>query len=318
MTRTLPARVERPPKPIEPPLRARPARSKKRGSPWFYMAPSLVVLGALTIGPAIFVLYSAFRNDRVLGGVGRFVGFDNFVTALTNPSTQHSFLVTIAFVVVVVALEMAAGFALALPLSGQTRANKVGAAIMLLPFAVTPAAAAIVFKQLLNPNFGWIGYYLGFLGLPPGTDLLSDPTTAWLMLVILDMWQWTPFIALILMAGLQSLPLEPREAAMVDGASSAQMFWHITLPQMIPFLSIAVVLRAIQAFKTFDSFKILTGGGPGDSTEIINLGIYRIGLQTFNVGLACALGVIFLILLSLLVPLLQKVIGRRADPEEMS
>ncbi|MCS5716915.1 sugar ABC transporter permease [Herbiconiux sp. CPCC 205763] len=318
MTRTLAPSVERPVQRIDPPARSRPPRPRKRSSPWFYMAPSLIVLGALTIGPAIFVLYSAFRNDRVLGGAGKFVGFDNFITALTNPSTQHSFLVTIAFVVVVVALELAAGFALALPLSGQTRANRFGAAIMLLPFAVTPAAAAIVFKQLLNPNFGWIGYYLGFLGLPEGTDLLSDPTTAWLMLVILDMWQWTPFIALILMAGLQSLPLEPREAAMVDGASSAQMFWHITLPQMLPFLSIAVVLRAIQAFKTFDSFKILTGGGPGDSTEIINLGIYRIGLQTFNVGLACALGVIFLVLLSLLIPLLQRVIGRRADPEEMS
>ena len=226
-------------------------------------------------------------------------------------------MVTIGFVVVVVAIEMIVGFALALPLSGQTRANKIGAAIMLLPFAVTPAASAIVFKQLLNPNFGWIGYYLGQIGLlPKGTDLLSDPTTAWLLLVILDMWQWTPFIALILMAGLQSLPQEPREAAMVDGASPWQMFWHITLPQMVPFISIAVVLRAIQAFKTFDSFKILTGGGPGDSTEIINLGIYRIGLQTFNIGLACALGVIFLIILSLLIPVMQRVIGNRSDPEE--
>jgi multiple sugar transport system permease protein len=282
------------------------------------MAPTLFVLGLMTIGPAVFILYSAFRNDRILGGAGRFVGFDNFAVALTNPSTQHALLITIGFVATVVVVEMIIGFALALPLAGQTPANKVGAALMLLPFAVTPAAAAIVFKQLVNPNFGWVGYYLGQLGLPAGTDLLGDPSTAWLMLVILDLWQWTPFIALILMAGLQSLPQEPREAALVDGATPWQMFWHITLPQMVPFIAIAAVLRTIQAFKTFDSFRILTGGGPGDATEIINLGIFRIGLQTFNVGLASALGVIFLIILSLLVPLMLRVIGRRADPEEAS
>jgi multiple sugar transport system permease protein len=131
------------------------------------------------------------------------------------------------------------------------------------------------------------------------------------------MWQWTPFIALILMAGLQSLPGEPREAAMVDGATPWQMFRHITFPAMVPFIAIAAVLRTIQAFKTFDSFKILTGGGPGESTEIINLGIYRVGLQSFNVGLACALGVVFLIILSLLIPFMLRIIGRRADPEEM-
>jgi multiple sugar transport system permease protein len=311
-----PADSRRPVHEVSKSTRRLSARLTPRGLPWVYMAPALVVLGAMTIGPAIFVLYSAFRSDRILGGSGKFVGLDNFISALTNPSTQHSFFVTIGFVVVVVVLEMMVGFALALPLSGQTRANRFGAAVMLLPFAVTPAAAAIVFKQLLNPNFGWIGYYLGQLGFPKGLDLLSDPSTAWLMLIVLDMWQWTPFIALILMAGLQSLPQEPREAAMVDGASSVQMLWHITLPQMIPFLSIAVVLRAIQAFKTFDSFKILTGGGPGNSTEIINLSIYRIGLQTFNVGLACALGVIFLIILSLLIPQMQRVIGSRANQEE--
>ena len=156
---------------------------------------------------------------------------------------------------------------------------------------------------------------LSYLGFPRGIDLLGDPTSAWIILLILDMWQWTPFIALILMAGLQSLPGEPREAALVDGATPWQMFRHITLPAMVPFIAIAAVLRTIQAFKTFDAFKILTGGGPpGESTEIINLGIFRVGLQSFNVGLACALGVIFLIILSLLVPIMLRVIGRQSDP----
>lgn len=288
-----------------------------RAVPWMYLAPAMVVLLALTIAPAIFIFYSAFRNDNILGGAGRFVGFDNFVQALTDSSNQHSFLVTIGYVAAVVVLEMVLGFALALPLAAQTPANRVGAALMLLPFAVTPAVAAMIFKQLLNPNYGWVGYYLGELGIAKGTDVLGDPSTAWLMLVILDLWQWTPFVTLILMAGLQAQPLEPREAALVDGATPWQMFRHVTLPAMAPFIAIAAVLRTIQAFKTFDPFKILTGGGPGESTEIINLGIFRIGLQSFNIGLACAMGVLFLIVLSLFIPAMLRLIGRSADPEEM-
>lgn len=295
----------------------KPLTWKKRSLPWAYMAPSMIVLLLMTVAPAAFIFYSAFRNDKILGGVGRFVGFNNFIDALSNASVRQAFLITLAFVAGAVILEMLLGFALALPLAAQTTANKVGAALMLLPFAVTPAVAAMIFKQLLNPNYGWVGYYLGQLGFPKDVDLLGDPTSAWIVLLTLDIWQWTPFIALILMAGLQSLPSEPREAALVDGASPWQMFRHITLPGMIPFIAIAAVLRAIQAFKTFDSFKILTGGGPGSSTEIINLGIFRVGLQSFNVGLACALGVIFLIILSLLVPLMLRVIGRRSDPEEI-
>jgi multiple sugar transport system permease protein len=299
------------------PVSGRRRRDGARVVPWIYLAPAMIVLLALTVAPAIFIFYSAFRNDNILGGVGRFVGFDNFVQAVTDSSNQHSFLVTIGFVVVVVILEMVLGFALALPLAAQTPANRVGAALMLLPFAVTPAVAAMIFKQLLNPNYGWVGYYLGELGIAKGADLLGNPTTAWMMLVILDVWQWTPFITLILMAGLQAQPIEPREAALVDGATPWQMFRHITLPAMAPFIAIAAVLRTIQAFKTFDPFKILTGGGPGESTEIINLGIFRVGLQSFNIGLACAMGVLFLIVLSLFVPVMLRLIGRRADPEEM-
>jgi multiple sugar transport system permease protein len=298
---------------------AQPLAKNRRSSrvPWLYLSPAMVVLLVMTIGPAIYILYTSFRNESILGGEGRFVGLQNYESAMTNPGTRQAFIVTILFVVVVVALQMALGLALALPLAGQAASNKVAATLMLLPFAVTPAVAAMIFRQLVNPNYGWIPYYLEFLGAPPNLDLLGNPASAWLVLIGLDVWQWTPFVALILMAGLNSLPHEPREAAMVDGASSWQVFRFITLPGLIPFLAIAIVLRTIQAFKTFDSFKILTGGGPGNSTEIINLGIYRVGLQTFNVGLASAMAVLLLIFLLAIVPALQRVIGRLADPEEM-
>tara|TARA_R100000365_G_scaffold2844_1_gene8834 strand:- start:3957 stop:4922 length:966 start_codon:yes stop_codon:yes gene_type:complete len=299
---------------------ARGARSRRRSSarlPWLYLSPALIVLLLMTIGPAVYILITSFTNASILGGQGSFVGLRNYETALTSPATQQSFIITLLFVAVVVVLEMILGLALAVPLAQQTAANKVAATLMLLPFAVTPAVAAMIFRQLVNPNYGWIPYYLQFLGFPPNMDLLGSPATAWMVLVILDMWQWTPFVALILMAGIQALPAEPREAAMVDGASGWQIFRHITLPGLVPFLAIAVVLRTIQAFKTFDSFEIVTGGGPGNSTEIINLGIFRVGLQTFNIGLASAMGVLLLIVLLVLIPFMQRVIGRRADPEEL-
>lgn len=294
----------------------RSARPRNNAIPWMYLAPALVVLIVMTIAPAIYILYTSFRNDSILGGSGQFVGLKNYSTALSDPSTQHAFAVTLMFVAIAVIAEMALGLALALPLARQTASNKVAATLMLLPFAVAPAVAAMIFKQLVNPNYGWLPYYLAQWGFPPNLNLLGDPVGAWVVLIVLDMWQWTPFVALILMAGIHSLPLEPREAAMVDGATKWQIFQHITIPGLTPFIAIAVVLRTIQAFKTFDSFKIVTGGGPGNSTEMINLGIYRIGLQTFNIGLACATAVLLLIVLLLLVPLVQRVIGKRADPEE--
>jgi multiple sugar transport system permease protein len=218
--------------------------------------------------------------------------------------------------VVAVTIEMALGLALAVPLAAQSRSNNIAAALMLLPFAVTPAVSAMMFKELLNPNYGWVDHYMGVLGLPSHVEWLSHSNTAWVALIGLDVWQWTPFVALILMAGLQSLPKEPLEAAAIDGASTWQTFRHVTLPMLAPFLAIALTLRTIQAFKTFDSFKILTGGGPGASTEIINLGIYRVALQSFRIGAASALAMILLILLSLLVPILLRAVGRNADPEE--
>jgi len=280
------------------------------------MSPALAVLLLMTIAPAIYLVWSSLRTDTLLGTGGGFVGLGNYRDALTDPTVLHSLLITAAFVAVAVVTEIVLGLLLAVPLAAQTRSNNVAATLLLLPFAVTPAVSAMMFKELLNPNYGWVDHYLGVLGLPAHIDWLGNTGTAWLALIGLDVWQWTPFVALILMAGLQSVPKEPLEAAAIDGATSWQTFRHVTLPLLAPFLAIALTLRTIQAFKTFDSFKILTGGGPGASTEIINLGIYRVALQSFRIGAASALAMILLILLSLLVPLLLRAVGRNAEPTE--
>jgi multiple sugar transport system permease protein len=136
-------------------------------------------------------------------------------------------------------------------------------------------------------------------------------------LVGLDAWQWTPFVALIVLAGLQGVPQETKEAARVDGAGSWQLFRRVTLPLLQPFLAVALLLRTIEAFKTFGTVKVLTGGGPGTSTELVNLTIYRIALQDFNIGAAAALGICFLLVLSVIVQQLLRIFARNSELVEV-
>jgi multiple sugar transport system permease protein len=186
--------------------------------------------------------------------------------------------------------------------------------LFILPLGVAPVVSALVFRVLLDPAYGWVDYYLQSWGLiDQPIDWFGQPVFAWIAVIALDVWQWTPFVALILLAGLQGMPNEPKEAALLDGANSLQMFWHITLPFIKPFIAIALVFRTIEAFKTFASVFVLTGGGPGSSTTLINLDLYRIALQNFDIGAASALGICFLIVLSVIMGRLLSILGRYTD-----
>ena len=166
--------------------------------------------------------------------------------------------------------------------------------------AITPVVAALIFRALLNPLYGWVDYYLREWGLiDRPIEWLSEPLTAWVAVIGLDVWQWTSFVALIVLAGLQGLDSEPREAAAIDGAGRWQTFRFVTLPMIKPFIVIALLLRTVQAFKVFETIQVLTNGGPAGATEVFNLTIYRVSLQNFQVGYGAALGIIFLFMLSL-------------------
>jgi multiple sugar transport system permease protein len=282
---------------------------------WLQMSPALIVLLIMTIAPAIFLISKSFTNSSLLDGNSQFMGLKNYQLVLTDSSQLHAARVTAIFVVLVVLIEMASGLFFAQFLYKKTRANSIAGALLIIPFAVAPAVAAMIFRELLNPNYGWIDYFMGLVGLPAHTDWLGNSVTAWSALVILDVWQWTPFVTLILIAGMSSLPAEPLEAAAVDGANAWQIFRHISVRLMAPFIGIALVLRTIQAFKTFDSFLILTGGGPGDSTSPINLEIYRVALQSFRVGYASAMAILLLIVTSILTPALLRILGWATQTE---
>ncbi len=280
------------------------------------ISPLLILMAIMTILPTIFLFYASLHNVNLMNDGSPFVGLKNYSDFFRDPNARIALIRAFVFAAVVVVIEMSLGLAIALRLHKSSRKNNLGTVIMMMPFAVTPVASALIFRELLNPGFGWVNYFLGLVGLPSNTEWLSHANTAWLGIITLDVWQWTPFVTLIIIAGLQSLPLEPREAATIDGANDVQIFRFVTLPLLMPFLAIALVLRTIQAVKTFDAFAILTNGGPGTSTEIINLQIYRVALGSFQIGAAAAVAVVFLISLSIMIPFLIRIIGKNAEASQ--
>ena len=288
------------------------ARARRMG--WGLLAPALILLLIMTIVPTIYLVYFAFRHENLLGSDSHFVGFANFARVLSDPTVWWDSLSTIQFVAISVVLELGLGLFLALMLNKRLPETNLVTALFILPLGVAPVVSALVFRVLLDPAYGWVDYYLQTWGLiDQPIDFFGDPAWAWVAVIGLDVWQWTPFCALILLAGLQGVPSEPKEAAMLDGASPLRLFWHIVLPLLRPFLAIALVLRSIEAFKTFASIFVLTGGGPGTSTEVINLDLYRMALQDFDIGAASALGICFLLVLAVVMQQLLNVLGRHTD-----
>ena len=293
----------------------KPTREQSNGLGWALVTPAVGVLLLMTIFPALYLLWASFRRFNLMTPDNApFIGLENYRNIATNGDIRYSMLVTILFVVAAVGIELALGLLLALMLAPKSRSNAAAATLLILPMAVTPVVSALVWRELFNPNYGWVNYYLRQIGIMhEPIAWLSNPQTSWFTVISLDVWQWTPFVALILMAGLQGIPPEPREAAAVDGAEGWRLFWDVTFPLLRPFVAIAVLLRTLEAFKTFGTIRALTGGGPGISTEIINLTIYRTALQDFSVGAAASLGIAFLVFLSILVPQMLRILARNSD-----
>jgi multiple sugar transport system permease protein len=175
--------------------------------------------------------------------------------------------------------------------------------IFILPMMATPVAVALVWTMMFHPQLGVLNYLLTEMGLPPST-WIYDSSTVIPTLVMVETWQWTPLIMLIVLGGLASLPQDPYEAAELDGASGWQCFRHITLPLVWPFIMVALVLRAVDALKAFDTIFVITGGGPGTSSETLNLYLYQQAFSYYDIGYASAIVVVFFVLVMLVTLLL--------------
>lgn len=264
-------------------------------------APALVYVLAVGVGPLLQgAWYSLFDYNLLHPARRHFVGFANYRDLMGDAAMRKALLNTTLFTAAAVTLEFVLGLGLALLLWPDSRFNRVCLALLLVPVTVTPVVVGLIFKALLGPDYGPVGYYLAAWGWSDPRGLLGDTRTALAALVGIDVWEWTPLVALILLAGLKSLPADVLEAARADGATAVQRFGRVILPLMLPAIVLALVLRIMDAFRIFDSIYVTTAGGPADATQTLMVLAVKQGLEFFNIGQASAIANVMLGCIALL------------------
>lgn len=263
------------------------------------LSPSLVVVFGLEIAPLVYSLRYTFYHYNLLRpwmGV-YFNGLDNFRNMMFDPVFWGSLKTTFLYVIPAITLQLLLALGIALLLHRKIRGRNLFRSLLILPMVTAPITAAYVWKLMYNPLYGVINYLLSLVGIPP-VAWLGSASTALTSIIIIDTWQWTPFMALIILAGLEGLPVEPFEAAKIDGASSWMTFRHLTLPMLKTIILIAVLFRSIGLFQNFDKVLVLTRGAPGTSTNVLGMEVFRNSFKYWDVGYALALGwALFLIVL---------------------
>jgi multiple sugar transport system permease protein len=262
--------------------------------PYLFVAPALLVLLALSIYPLLYSVSISLRTETTNGLVW---GLNNFVRLTTDRFFFTALLHTFIYAAVALTCEFLLGLGLALLLNRELRARGLFRATLLVPMMLPTVVVGVIWRLLLNPNFGAINGTLKGFGF--NTEVLTwtaSPKLAMLSVIAVDVWQWTPFVFLVLLAGLQAIPQEPYEAALIDGSSRWQTFRYVTLPLLKPAILIALLLRTMDLLRVFDQIFILTEGGPGFATETISLYIYRTAFRFFDFGYAAAMSFVLLAL----------------------
>jgi multiple sugar transport system permease protein len=282
---------------------APPAATSRRGADgnakYIFLLPALLYLLILGIFPLLFSLRLVFGAWNAGQKNITWVGLDNIQRLLGDGRFWDSFWKTVSYVALAAGLELLLGVAVALALQNVTRGKNWMRVAFAFPMLLPPIAVSFTWKMLFDFNKGPVNYLLDTIGLDR-VAWLAGQQSALFSLVIVDLWQWTPFIVLAALAALESLPTELYEAATVDGASRWDMLRQITLPLVQPYLVAIVLLRAIDAFKVFDTIYILTGGGPGTATELMSFYAYVAGFRPFNMGFTATVSWAILIIMSII------------------
>lgn len=270
----------------------------ERRATWLLLGPALGFLTLMSIWPFVYLIYASFTSYQLAIPIPiEWVGIKNFLRVMSNARFWSSLGITAVFALIAVPLQIALGLALAMLLKSVTRGRDIYASLFLIPMMVAPIVVGFSWNLFLNPIYGPLNAFLKGLGLAPPAWAQS-PEWALPTLVIVDSWQWTPFVMVILLAGLHAIPKRVYEAARVDGSSAFQTFWHIMLPMLMPYMTVAFVLRFIDSFRVFDIIYILTRGGPGTSTQNLAYYTYDMGFGRFEFGMAGALSIVQLVLLT--------------------
>lgn len=276
-------------------------RKSDKVSTWLFLSPALIFLAITALFPLLYSLYLSFFKYKLNlpNQTPVFVGLENYIKMLTDSLLHTSTWNTILFAVISVALEVVLGLMLAMILCSDKMWARIVTSIFMIPMIMAPVAIGTMWRMMLDATTGVINYLLSFLGIG-AIQWLSDPTMAKVSVLLVNVWQLTPWVAIICVAGLKALPGECIQAALVDGATPRQIFWKIVLPLVKPVLVIVIMMRFTDAFKVFDTIYTMTNGGPGTATEMLPNFIYKQGLKYYDAGYTAALAVIFVLSMTLL------------------
>lgn len=266
---------------------------------WLFISPTIALLLAINIFPLIWTLYMSFTNFKANMGWVKYrnVGIGNYVDILTDADLWTSMRTTAHFVFWSILLEVVIGFGLALLINRKFRGHSLWTTVILLPMMLSPAVVGNFWTFLFQPQIGLFNYVVGFFtGADPGSfQMIGDVDLAPWTIVLVDAWMWSPYVMLICLAGLRSIPDSLYEAAEVDRASAWRQFWSVTLPMVMPFLMLAILFRAIENFKMFDMVNLLTNGGPGSLTETVSITLKRAAFEKWQTGWSSALAIILFV-----------------------
>ncbi len=252
---------------------------KDRQEGYRFLLPAAVVLLFVTVYPLFYVFWLSLHRRHLIFDISRFSGLENYAFLLQDERFLRALWNTVYFTVLSVGLELVLGMVVALSLQRAFSGRGIVRALVLLPWALPTVVSARMWEWMYNTDFGIINYLLGV-----DVNWLGSPFWALNAAVLMDVWKTTPFVALILMAGLQVIPRELYRSAMVDGAGSLYIFWRITLPLLKPVILVVLLFRTIDAFRVFDAIYVLTGGGPANTTETLSIYAYKVLFQTLQFG----------------------------------
>ena len=267
---------------------------------WIFMTPTTVFLVITALIPLLYSVYISFFKLKMNlpNATPTFVGFANYARMLTDKTLRVATSNTFKFAFISVTLELILGLFVAMAFCSDRRWARLGTSILLVPMIMAPVAIGTLWRMMLDGNTGVINYLVSFLGIE-SVNWLSNPKYAMPAVLFVNVWQLVPWVVIVAAAGLKALPGDCLEAALVDGASNRQIFWHIVLPMISPLLVIIYMLRFVDAFKVFDTVYTMTNGGPGTATEMLPNYIYKQGMKYFDVGYTAALAIAFVLVMSL-------------------
>lgn len=272
---------------------APPPRRRRFGFEAKMLAPGIILLAALSIVPFLMMIVMSLSQVRLLGGLDLdFAGATNWIRLFTDPDLAWNWVRTGVFLALTLGLEMLLGLAFALCMWRLLRGRNLVLSLFLLPMFVAPAIVGLLGRFLTDSTFGLYAWVLSGLGYDG--DILGGPVSAFIAVVLMDVWEWTPLIALITLAGLSSVPLAVREAAAIDGATGWQSLRYIVLPSISNVLLVALLVRLMDAIRYFDIIWVTTNGGPADATKIVPVRLYETAFRFFDLGYAAAIGLVML------------------------